>query len=64
MTQQEIINNLNEMQEYITNIFNDCKVAIKYSHDTDFNGSLYGLADAAKDVICMTGYMMTEAKNY
>lgn len=50
------------MQEYITNIFNDCKAAVKYSHDTDFNGSLYGLADAAKDVICMAGYMMTETK--
>lgn len=62
MNKEEVLKNLDEMQEYITNIFNDCKAAIKYSHYTDFNGSLYGLADAAKDVICMAGYMMTETK--
>lgn len=63
MDYDKVISELDEMREYINNAITDTQ-AVCRAHDNDeqVESGLYRLADAAKDIICMTGYLMNKNK--
>lgn len=53
----QTIKDLEALREYINNVITDAQ-AVCRSHDNEeqVNNTLYGLADAAKDLIMLCGY--------
>lgn len=53
----QTIKDLEELREYINNVITDAQtVCRKHDNEEQVNNTLYGLADAAKDLIITCGY--------